>query len=234
MSATRTAGARWALVGLASEIVFTLGWLVAAAWQGPGYSPIHHDISEMGALTAPYPWAFLLPQALAGAASIAFVLFGLRPALRGAGRAGWTGPWLVALSGLQDLTDAVFRLDCRAADGCDQAQTAASWHGQVHNAIGFCCVLIMAISPFVLARRFRRLPEWRRLALPSLVTGGLFIAGLVLVVAPATAVDQGLTQRAMAALGAAWGSWVAIHLYRLTRQTSVGGASRAATVPANL
>ncbi|GLY88015.1 DUF998 domain-containing protein [Actinoallomurus iriomotensis] len=214
--------ARWGMAGLIAEIVAVCTWLVAGAWQGPGYSLVHDDISDMGALTAPHAWAFLIPQALAGAGTIAFVLFGLRPALTHAGRAGRSGPWLAALSGIQDVTDAAFRLDCRAADGCGQAQAAVSWHAQAHNAIGFACVLLLIVTPFVLARRFRRLPEWRRFALPSVLLGVVFVAGLLAVLAPQTASYQGLVQRAIALGGAVWGIAVAAHLVRLGRAEADG------------
>lgn len=207
--------ARWGLIGLISEIVAVCTWLVAGAWQGPAYSPVHDDISDMGALTAPHVWAFLIPQALAGAGSIAFALFGLRPALIQAGRAGRSGPWLAALSGIQDLTDAVFRLDCRAADGCSQAQASTSWHAQAHSAIGFACVLLLVVTPFVLARRFRRLPQWRRFAAPTVLLGIVFVVGLIVILAPSTAAYQGLVQRAIALGGAVWGIAVATHVVRL-------------------
>lgn len=213
---------RWGLIGLISELVALCIWLVAEAWQGPAYSPVHDDISDMGALTAPHAWAYLIPQALAGVGSIAFVLFGLRPALTQAGRAGRSGPWLVALSGIQDLTDAAFRLDCRAADGCTQAQANASWHAQAHSAIGFVCVLILIATPFVLARRFKRLPEWRRFVIPSLLLGVVFIIGLIAILAPQTATYQGLIQRTIAISGALWGIAVAAHLIRLGRIANEG------------
>jgi hypothetical protein len=208
---------RWGLIGLISEIVAVCTWLVAATWQGPAYSPVHDDISDMGALTAPHAWAYLIPQALAGAGSIAFILFGLRPSLTYDGRAGRSGPWLAALSGIQDLTDAAFRLDCRAADGCDQARATTSWHAQLHSAIGFACVLVLIVTPFVLARRFKRLPEWRRFTVPSVLLGIVFIIGLIAVLAPQTAAYQGLTQRTLAFGGAIWGIAVAARVVRLGR-----------------
>jgi hypothetical protein len=215
-AASRTL-ARWALIGLVSEAVAVCTWPAAGAWQGPAYSPVHDDISDMGALTAPHPWAYLIPQALAGVGSIAFVLFGLRPALANAGRSGRSGPWLVALSGIQDLTDAIFRLVCRAADGCDQVQAATSWHAQAHNAIGFACVLVVIVTPFILARRFKQLPEWHRFVVPSVLLSIVFIIGLIAVLAPQTAAYQGLNQRAIAFLRALWGIAVAAHVHRLGR-----------------
>jgi hypothetical protein len=207
--------ARWALVGLAGEALFTISWIVTGLLERPGYRPLRDDISDMGALTAPHPWILLVPGALAGAALIGFALWGLRPALAGAGRAGRTGVWLAALSAIQGISDAVFRSDCRAADGCTQAQTAVSWHGQLHAAIGFASIIVLVLTPFVLARRFRRLPEWRDLAAPSVVVGAVLVAGLFAVAAPQTAAVHGLIQRAMALLGGAWGALLAIRLYRV-------------------
>lgn len=169
----------------------------------------------MGALTAPRPWILLVPGALAGAALIGFALRGLRPALAGAAQAGRTGVWLAALSAIQGISDAVFRPDCRAADGCTQAQAAVSWHGKLHAAIGFASIIVLVLTPFVLARRFRRLPEWRDLAAPSVVVGAVLVAGLFAVAAPQTAAVHGLIQRAMALLGGAWGALLAIRLYRV-------------------
>ena len=212
MVTERTALARWGLIGLSGEALFTISWIVTQLVERPGYRWLRDDISDMGAVTAPHPWILLIPGALAGAALIGFALLGLRPALAAAGRAGRTGVWLAALSAIQGLSDAVFRLDCRAADGCTQAQAAASWHGQLHAAIGFASVILLMLTPFVLARRFRRLPEWRDLAAPSVLLGAVLVAGLVAIVAPQTAGVHGLIERAIALLGGAWGALLAVRL----------------------
>jgi hypothetical protein len=207
--------ARWALVGLSGEALFTISWIVTGLLERPGYRPLRDDISDMGALTAPHPWILLVPGALASAALIGFALRGLRPALVGAGRAGRTGVWLAAISAIPGLSDALFRPDCRAADGCTQAQAAASWHGQLHAAIGFASIIVLVLTPFVLARRFRRVPQWRDLAAPSVVVGAVLVAGLFAVAAPQTAAVHGLIQRAIALLGGAWGALLAARLYRV-------------------
>jgi hypothetical protein len=39
--------------------------------------------------------------------------------------------------GLDNLSDAFFRLDCQAADpACTPAAAASSWHGKVHLVVG--------------------------------------------------------------------------------------------------
>jgi hypothetical protein len=81
----------------------------------------------------------LTAQAIAGTLVILFALFALLPALAVPGRGPALGPWLLAASliGLDNLSDVVFRLDCRAADpGCTAAAAAGSWHGRVHLAVG--------------------------------------------------------------------------------------------------
>jgi len=51
---------------VAGVVVFNLGWLLAGAVQGGGYSVASHDISDLGALTARSPWVMLIAQGIAG------------------------------------------------------------------------------------------------------------------------------------------------------------------------
>lgn len=44
---------RWACLGLAAQVAFVAGFLIAASWQGPRYSPLAHSISDTYADTAP-------------------------------------------------------------------------------------------------------------------------------------------------------------------------------------
>ena len=54
----------WGAVG--GVVVFNLGWLLAGAVQGGGYSVASHNISDLGALTARFPWVMLIAQGIAG------------------------------------------------------------------------------------------------------------------------------------------------------------------------
>jgi Protein of unknown function (DUF998) len=207
-----------ARLGIVAEVLFTVTWLVAELWQGSGYRWVRDDLSEMGAVTAPHAWCFLVPQAVAGLLTIGFALFGLLPALRPAGRAGVVAAVFSAGSAVQDLSDAAFRLDCRAADGCTSAQTTASWHGQMHAAFGLVCILLLIGAMFMAARAFKRLPAWGRWAGPTRLVGCLVVAGLVGVALPATASVHGLLQRGVALVAAVWGAGVAYHVLTLTRQ----------------
>ncbi|MFB9356542.1 DUF998 domain-containing protein [Actinoplanes nipponensis] len=203
---------------MAGAALFTAAWLAAGLWQGPGYRWTRDDISEMGAVTAPHAWLFLVPQAVAGLLTIGFALFALRPVLRPAGTVGIVAAWSAAGSAVQDLSDAAFRLDCRAADGCTAAQTTASGHGQWHAAFGLVCLLLLIGALFLTARAYRRLPAWAGWAAPTRWTGLLVVLGLLGVALPVTGPVHGLLQRGVALVSAVWGAAVAWRVHVLSRR----------------
>jgi Protein of unknown function (DUF998) len=176
----RAIGLAWGVIG--GILVFDVGWLLAEALQGRGYSVAKHDVSDLAALTARYPWVFMTATGIAGAITIVFALFALRPALAGPARRASLGAWLLAASliGLDSLSDAFFRLDCRAADaGCTAAASVRSWHGTIHLTVFAVSALATMALPFVLSFRMRRLKGWRDLASPAFFFGLLFLAVLV-------------------------------------------------------
>jgi hypothetical protein len=181
----RTPGLRaiWLSWGaIAGIVVFNLGWLLAGAVQTGGYSVASHDVSDLAALTAQAPLVMLAATGIAGVLTIAFALLALRPALAVPGRGTALGAWLLAASlmGLDNLSDAFFRLDCRAADpGCTAAAAASSWHGKVHIGVALVSAIATIAAPFALAARMRHTPGWHDLARPALVFGALFLAVLV-------------------------------------------------------
>jgi Protein of unknown function (DUF998) len=184
---------------VAGVVVFNLGWLLAGAVQGGGYSVASHDISDLGALTARSPWVMLTAQGIAGTLIILFALFALRPALKVSGRGPALGAWLLAASliGLDNLSDVFFRLDCRAADqGCTAAAAASSWHGRVHLAVGLLSGISTIAAPYVLAARMRHADGWRDLARPTILVGSLLVAVLVVYVGFEGKTGGGHLQRA--------------------------------------
>jgi hypothetical protein len=198
----RTPGPRaiWLSWGaIAGIVVFNLGWLLAGALQTGGYSAASHDVSDLAALTAQAPAVMLTATGIAGALTIAFALFALRPALAVPGRGTALDAWLLAASlmGLDNLSDTFFRLDCRAADpGCTAAAAASSWHGKVHLAVALVSAVATIAAPFVLAARMRHAPGWRDLARPTLLFGALFTAVLVTYAALEGKPGGGYLQRA--------------------------------------
>jgi hypothetical membrane protein len=203
-------------LAVVGQVVFTASWVVAGAVQGDGYSVVRHEISDLGALTAPHAWVVLVGQGLCGAATILFGL--IFPRLLGAVRGATLAGALIALSpfGLDNLSDAFFRLDCRRADGCSVAQSTASGHAKVHVAVAGVTFLVLLVAPFVVARVLRGVEGWADLARPSL------IAGVLLVVAIGATLGLGedgggLAQRAYALLGSGWLALLALRGLRASR-----------------
>lgn len=175
-------------------------WVIAGVAEGHGYSAARHDVSDLGALTARHAAPWLAVSAVTGLLTAAFAVWSLGPALAGPDGRRPLGAWLVAVSlpALDNVGDALFRLDCRAADaGCKAAQATASWHGKTHAAVFVVALLPTLVAPFALASRMGRTGGWRSLARPARWYGGALIAGAAATAAShGTAVD-GLTQRGL-------------------------------------
>ncbi|OHV40565.1 MULTISPECIES: DUF998 domain-containing protein [Pseudofrankia] len=197
----------WGAVGLAAQLVFTVGWLLAGTWQGPRYDAVRDSISDETALTAPHAWLPITCQLLAGLGTIAFALFGLRPALTTAGRTARYAPWMLAGGAVAYLV--IFpRLPCRLAD------TACGVHQHLYSAGGLtdaiasgALIALLAVAPFPLWRRMREIPRWRRLR-PVML--GARVLGPILLIATASqgpyapGSQEGLFERMLALTVAVW------------------------------
>ena len=137
---------RLAVGAIAAQVIFTAGWVIGAAVQRGPYSSTQHYISDLASLTADHAWILLVAQGIAGVLTIAFAVLALRPEAP-------IAAWLVAASGLglDNLSDAFFRLDCRAIDGCAQS----SWHAQLHGTVGTLTSVATLLAAFALAHRYR-------------------------------------------------------------------------------
>lgn len=209
-----------AAAAIGAQVLFVAGLLVIGAAEGHGYSAGRHDVSDLGALTAHHATVARLTEGIAGAVTIAFALLALRPSLRTADGRGALGAWLVALSlpGFDTMSDAFFRLDCRAADaGCTTADAASSWHGKAHLACFVVAALATVAAPFVLSRRMRSVDGWRDLARPTWIFGILVIVVLVVTGATTGTAAQGWTQRGAIVVVT---SGVALLAWRVLRLTS--------------
>jgi hypothetical protein len=205
---------------IAAQVLFIGSWLVLGAIEGHGYSAGRHDISDLGALTAHHATASRVTEGIAGAVTIAFGLLVLRPGLRSADGRGALAGWLVALSlpGFDTMSDAFFRVDCRAADaGCATAEATASWHGKAHYICFVISAVATVVAPFVLARAMRRVDGWRDLAMPTRIFGIATILALAVTGATTGTAAQGWTQRGAAVLVS---SGVALLAWRVLRLNS--------------
>ena len=153
----------------------------------------------------------------------------LRPSLTVPGRGPPVSAVLVAVSlpALDNLSDAFFRLDCRAADaGCTAAEATASWHGKAHLACFVVAALATVAAPFVLSRRMQRVDGWQDLAGPTRAFGVLTILALILTGASTGTAFQGWTQRGAAVLvclGIVALAWRVLRGLRRRQPTNSGG-----------
>lgn len=195
--------------------MFTLGWLVAGAVEGHGYSVADDEISDLAALTAHAAPVLLVAQAVCGVATVMFGLVALRRLLHGTRGATLSGVLVAASAlGAGNVSDALFRLDCRAADGCSQAEAMASWHGKIHGVAGLT-ILILVSAPFVLARVLRRTAVWADLARPSLALGVVMVLAVVVGVGLTERSGAGIAQRVLALAAAGWLAMLAVRAARL-------------------
>ena len=170
---------RAALAGIVGQVVLTLGWLVGEWAQDGGYSIARHDLSDLGAIGAPHAWIMLVGQGVCGVCTIAFAFAGLRPALAGIrGRTVATLGVALSVQGLDNLSDSLFRLDCRAADGCTQEQSMASWHGMIHGIVAMVTILVIAVAPFLVGYFLRRAKEWADVARWSMWLGVVIVLSI--------------------------------------------------------
>lgn len=195
-----------ALCGLLTPVAFTVGWFLGGLAQPARFSFVRDDISDLGALTADRPWLYnQIGGNLTGLLVVLFAI-GLWRALP-AQRMARVGVVALAVSGVGQFLDGVFRLDCRKIDRrCDDR--LASWHGLAHGIETVITFVSLFVAMFALWLAFRRLPSWADLAVPSLVAGIVTFVSL----AGLDPVGAGL---AVLAASTVFYAWVALLAYRV-------------------
>lgn len=211
----RSRGLAWGLVGVMAQVAFTAGWVVTELWQGPRYSPINDTISDMQASTAPHVWFPIATFGLAAVATFAFVVFGLRPALVGAGKRARFAPWMLAGSALA-LGNSFPLIPCRLSDpGCTPSFQLNSPGGLTDAIVSGLAFFVLVITPFPLWRRLGTLPEWRRLR--PILLAATFIGPILFVLLAVSSSEPsmpaiGLIERVLATTCALWISALAVNL----------------------
>lgn len=202
-----------AICGLLTPLTSTVGWLVGGYAQRGEYSALDDDISDLGALTASYPWLYnQIGANLTGLLVIAFAL-GLWRAVSPdlVGRAGVVALVIVGLGG---FLDGLFRLDCQGIDaGCEND----SWHSDAHKMEGRFTTAGVIAAPIILAFAFRRLPRWRDTWIPTLVA----IPASLAVGAAFSALGDGASVRATTLTWFVWLAYTAFQLLRKTENRAV-------------
>ena len=196
-----------AVCGLLVPITVSIGYIGGALAQPDAYSSADDATSDLGAQTANMAW--IQNQIGGNLTGILIILFGF-----GLWRAlspdvlGRIGAGALILTGLGAFLDGFLRLDCRGIDtGC----TNDSWHSSAHKMNNRFLVLAILAAVLVLAFAFRRLPQWRDLWLPTLLTVPVSAAVSVLF----SVIGDGAGQRAANIILFLWIGLVAWRLLRL-------------------
>lgn len=186
-----------AVGGIAGPIIFTL-LIIAGAANYDGYSHISQKISELGGITAEYPWIQNLNFFLLAFLTVAFSIAVHRSI--DDGRGSIVGPALIA----------VFGVSAAGLNGifpCDASCEGLTAAGKLHLATGITGFLSMIVGLFVLWRRMNRSNAWRMHARYTLVSAILALTGLVAFVAVDSDLEStvaGLAQRLFVAPVLAW------------------------------
>ncbi|HWB70011.1 MAG TPA: DUF998 domain-containing protein [Solirubrobacterales bacterium] len=205
----------------AASIAGQLAWVALATAAGllePGYSELRDAVSVLGARDAAHPWIFDLGVAIWGAAFIAAALALALDAPRG--WRGRLGPALIALTGLAQILDGFpFPADCRWTidSGCRAREMAGelSWRHYAHGWSYFIGAILLGLSVFAMAWRFRGDGRWGRadlLALASGLLGTAIFGGLFFVAENTPGGHYGLVQRLCLAAGGIWVAALSIGL----------------------
>ncbi|MGO8887279.1 MAG: DUF998 domain-containing protein [Streptosporangiaceae bacterium] len=208
----------WGVLGVIAQAAFMAGWLVAETWQGPRYGPVTNTISDMQAATAPQAWFPISCFAVGGLGTFCFAVFGLRPALAGAGKVAAHAPWMLACSALA-LGNSFPLIPCRLADpGCTVHHQLYSPGGLTDAIVASLAFLVLAFTPSPLWQRLKVVPQWRRLK-PVMLAARVIcpLCFILLSVSSLTGTAEGLMERILTASCVLWISALAITLIVVSR-----------------
>ena len=194
------------MCGLIAPVAFTVSWVLGSLAQPARFDVLEDDISDLGALTANHPWLYNQIGGNLTGLLVACLALGLWRAL-GSGRWARVGVAALAVSGIGQFLDGLFRLDCRSIDATC-TDRAASWHGVAHAVETIVTLVSLYVAIFALARAFRELERWNDLAGASLVAGFAALIGLA-ALAP---IGTGF---AVLVASTVYFLWVALVAYRL-------------------
>lgn len=205
--------------GALGPLLFILVFLIEGATR-PGYSAWRNFVSSLS--TSNQGWEQIANFLVCGLLVFGFAV-GLRQVWH-TGRSAVWGPILFGVFGIALLVAGIFVTD--GSLGYPPGSTTSgpqTWHGTIHGVAGLISFTSLAITCFVMARRFAGNPRWKGWALYSVLTG-IAVIGLFIIFTATSALDEsgvlpnsptGLLQRVAIILG--WG-WIALVALRLSRQ----------------
>jgi hypothetical membrane protein len=208
-----------AVCGLLVPVTVSIGAIGGALAQPDAYSSADDALSDLGAQTANMAW--IHNQIGSNLTGILIILFGI-----GLWRAlspdvlGRIGAGALIFTGLGFFLDGFLRLDCRGIDG---GCTNDSWHSSAHKMNNRFLTVATLAAVLILAFAFRRLPQWRALWLPTLLTVPASAAVSVLF----SGIGDGAGQRAANITLFLWIGLLAWRLMRLADGRTVRPAGEA-------
>jgi hypothetical protein len=200
--------------GMVGPAVFTAAWLVNGRRQ-VAYPIADEHISGLAALDADHPRSMITGFVVLRAATTLFATE-LTRVLGGRRRAGW-GPALLALGGVASVAAGLLRRDTVLLNPPGRPDDyRQSWHNDSHDVAAGVIYATSVAAPLLLARRFRRDPQWTELVSGALASSA---ASLVLMTIFATDVDRhgnGIVQRVMVTLPQAFMAALALRVLTAT------------------
>jgi small-conductance mechanosensitive channel len=168
--------------------------------QAGDYHPLSQAVSELALGRGGWLMAVAFCSLGTGTLLLALALRHLVPAAR-------IAPWLIGISGFLSYGSAFVH-----ADGTGPSTT----HGQIHQGLGIATFILMISGMFSLVRAFRRDPDWRPLATPTLVWAVAAVATFFLI--PLSGSNYfGLAQRIFLSVILSWAVTIAFRASRLSR-----------------
>lgn len=192
--------------GLLAPVTYIGALVLGGLVQRDGFSNADDSISDLGAATASSAWIYnRIGTNLTGILIFLFAL-GLWRALSPS-VLGRVGAGLLLVMGSTLFLEGFFRLDCQAIDAaCENTSGLSEGHRWVSRVTALC----LLTAPLVLAFAFRRIPGWRDLWLPTLLSVPAAIAvGVVFSI-----LGDGAATRANAVVWFVWLGYVAYQLRR--------------------
>lgn len=178
----------------------------------PGYSPIREFNSLLS--LGPYGWVNVANFIIFGLLMTAFAA-GVRTVIR-TGPAAPVGPILLAVSGMGLIAAGVFV--------ADPGPNAATVHGALHMAASILFLATMTAACLVFASQYERLPQSRRFAAYSRMTGFAFAALSVATVVLMGVGISGLLQRIEILVIS---TWIVLLAVRLIQERAAAGSTPA-------
>jgi hypothetical protein len=156
--------------GTLGGVLFAVTYLIEGATR-PGYDAWQQAISALS--LGPGGWVQQVNFVVFGCLAV-ISAFGWRMALTPGTGATWY-PILKGMTGIGLIVDGFFSQDPALGYPVGAVVGSPSAHGLVHNLFAFVTITAIAVSAFILARRFAAEPRWRWWAVYALATGLLTI-----------------------------------------------------------